>query len=147
MPDRRGPLRNSRFLVEIDGIAISGFERVDLPSNETRQGEYREGNEPPRNRKLWGTTEYADLVLERGVDADGTTLFDWRKEVTDGKVDEARSAVAVQLLDEEGQSQARWQFSQAWPKRYEPPTLDANGGGTTATETLVVAYSEMERTQ
>ena len=145
MPDTRGPIRTNRFLVEISDIAATGFRRVDLPGQETREARYREGNGPPMERSLTGGLNGgADLILERGAKRDETILADWYKKVEAGKLDEARKAVAVAILDEAGASQLRYEFSQAWPKRYEPPTLDAMAGHV-GTETLVVTYEDMER--
>jgi phage tail-like protein len=150
MADRHGPLRTGRFVVEIDGIETSGFKRVDIPGQSTKHVEYREGKDPDHHRKLWGQSEYEDLTMERGAKKGDTTLFDWRKAVTQGKMEEARKAVAVVLQDEVGEQQIRWEFTNAWPKRYDPPTLETGsqgGQGNVATETVVVVYDEMQRTQ
>jgi len=48
------------------------------------------------------------------------------------------------ILDEEGAVALRYEFSNAWPERYEPPTLDARAGNV-GTETLVITYGDMER--
>jgi phage tail-like protein len=146
MPDTRGPIRTNRFIVEIDGLAAAGFRRVDLPGQETREARYREGNDKrPTERSLTGGLNGgADLILERGAKRDDTILSDWYRLVEAGKLNEARRAVAVVIMDEEGATGPRYEFSQAWPKRYEPPTLDAQAGNV-GTETLVVTYERMER--
>ncbi|MEF8857073.1 MAG: phage tail protein, partial [Haloplanus sp.] len=135
MPDRHGPLRVARFLVEIDDIAKAGFSHCRLGASSTGVVEYREGNDPPTPRKLAGLTEYGPLELQYGVTADGLALAEWHRLVQQGKVDEARRAVAVVLLDEEGATSARWEFRNAWPTRYEAPTLDADRSAV-AIETL-----------
>jgi phage tail-like protein len=150
MPDRHGPLRTGRFKVELDDVEVSGFKRIDIPSQSTKLVEYREGKDPDHQRKLWGQSEYEDLTMERGAKKGDTKLFDWRKKVTEGKMEEARKNIAVVLQDEQGASQSRWEFTKAWPKMYDPPTLDtsAQGGqGDVATETVVVVFDEMKRTQ
>lgn len=150
MADRHGPLRASMFKVELDGVQVKGFKNIDLPEQKTQQVEYREGNDPDFNRRLWGRTQYEDLVLERGVKKGDTKLYDWRKKVNQGNLKEARKNIAVVLLDEMKQPQIRYEFTKAWPKVYEAPTLDAGdqgGAGNVATETVVVAYDEMKRTK
>jgi phage tail-like protein len=139
-------MRTNRFRVEIDGLAAAGFRRVDLPGQETREARYREGNDArPTERSLTGGLNGgADLVLERGAKKGETILADWYKMVEQGKLGEARRVIAVVILDEEGQAQLRYEFSNAWPKRYEPPTLDAMAGNV-GTETLVVTYEDMQR--
>lgn len=142
----RGPLQQTRFLVEIDGIATAGFQRVNLPEASVSQVSYRDGNDPTTNRKLAGNRQYETLVLERGVEAGVTELYEWYKQVEEGKTAEAARAIAVILLDRQGNAQARWEFTDAWPARYEGPELDAMTDGV-ATETLEIVFDEMERTQ
>jgi phage tail-like protein len=150
MPDRHGPLRTGRFTVEIDGINVSGFKRIDIPSTTTQQVEYREGKDPEHHRKLWGQTEYEDLTMERGAKQGDTMLHDWRQSVMQGKMEEARKSVAVILQDEVGDQQIRWNFTECWPKEYNPPTLETGsqgGQGNVATETVVCVFDEFERAQ
>jgi phage tail-like protein len=126
MPDRHGPYRTARFLLEIEGVAKAGFSRCRLPTASADVVEYREGNDTrPTTRKLGGLTDYGPLVLRYGVTDASIELFDWWRLVEDGKLDEARRPVAVTLLDEEGAAATRWEFRNAWPARYEAPTLDA----------------------
>jgi phage tail-like protein len=135
-------------MVEIDGVAVTGFTKVEIPKQETQAVQYREGNDPDYHRNLWGRSKFGDLTLERGAKKDDTKLYEWRKKVNDGKMDEARKTVAVVVWDEMMQPQLRWEFSEAWPKSYEPPTLDAatsGGSQAVATEKVVVAYDELQR--
>lgn len=145
MPDRHGPLRVARFLLEIDGVAKAGFSRCRLPHASTDVVEYREGNDvEPTARKLAGLNEYGPLRLEYGVTDDSLTIYDWRRLVEQGKLDEARRTATVVLLDEEGAPAARWEFERAWPARYEAPTLDATCSEV-AIETLEVVCEGFER--
>lgn len=146
MPDRHGPLRTGRFKVEIDGVQVDGFRVVDIPARSTEMEEYSEGSGTEQHRKLWGRTEYDDLTMVRGAMKGDSTLHDWRTSVDQGKLEEGRKDLTVVLQDEEGQAQIRWEFTSAWPKRYEPPRLDATSdGGDVATESVTVAYDEMLR--
>lgn len=144
MPDRHGPFRATRFLLEIDGIVKAGFSRCRLPDSSTTVVEYREGNEPATPRKLAGLTEYGSLELRSGVTTDSIELYEWRALVEQGKVDEARRSIAVVLLDEEGSPAARWELRNAWPTRYAAPTLDA-GRSAVAIETLEIACEGFQR--
>lgn len=147
MPDRHGPLRNSRFTLEIDGVTRAGFSVCRLPSARTEVVEYREGDEKRATpRKLAGATHYGPLVLRGGVAVDAMALFEWHRMVRQGKVDEARTAVAVVLRDEEGAAGPRWEFRRAWPCRYEAPRLDARGDEV-AIETVEIATEGFERVQ
>lgn len=147
MPDRHGPVRTGRFKVEIDEVEVPGWRTVTIPSSSTEQGEYREGNEPDHEKKLWGQTTYDDLEMERGVQPGDTAVFDWRQSVIEGRVDNGRKEVAVTLMDEEGQPQIRWEFTNAWIKDYDPPDLDASADGDVATESVTVAFDKMVRAE
>lgn len=153
MPDRsaiNAPVRSNRFEVELElpGGPVPGWRRIDLPGTESMKAEYREGPDPEYDFPLWGRTEYADLVMERGAKQGEMMLWDWREKVNQGKLDEARKAIAVTVYDETGsQVLLRYEFDKAWPVRYEPPTLDAQAGAGIATETLVVTYDKYKRVQ
>lgn len=146
VPDRHGPLRQYRYLLEIEGVAIAGFSQCLLPTSRTATIEYREGNDPPKPRKLSGLNDYGPLVLEKGVTAESTELAEWRTLVVQGKTDEARRPVAVVLLDTEGNPSARWEFENAWPSAYEGPRLSATRDGV-AIERLVVVNEGFERVE
>ena len=148
MPDTHGPLRKTEFKVELDGVNVPGFIEVELPSKRTRQIEYREGSDPSHNRKLWGDTEYDDLVLVRGATTENKNLDKWRKAVDEGKMEEARKNIAVIVMNEVGDSILRFEFSKAWIKEYRPPRLDSHGGAgeaNLATEEFVITFDEMDR--
>lgn len=146
MPDRHGPYRNARFLLEFDDIVRAGFSSVTIPENSTEPVEYREGNDPPTMRKLWGLNDFGTLTLEGGVTDDSMELFEWRKLVEQGNVDDARQDIAVIVLDEEGNSGPRWEFRRAWPINYNAPELDATGADV-AIESLEIEHEGMERVE
>lgn len=145
MADRHGPYRNTRFLLEIDGIAIAGFSTCNLPENSTEVVEYREGNDPPHSRKLTSLNDFGNLSLEKGTTDDSIALYEWRKLVEQGKLEEARRSIAVVVLDEEGQSGPRYEFKRAWVRQYDAPDLDASGGDV-AVESMEIVHEGMERT-
>lgn len=136
-------MRTGRFVVEIDGVQVDGFRTIDLPSRGTELVEYQEGDDT--DRTLWGQTSFDDLEMERGLAAAETQLIDWRRTVERGQTDEARKEIAVKIQDEEGQAQIRWEFTNAWPKNYYPPTLDATADGEVATESVTIVFDEMIR--
>lgn len=163
MPDRRGPIRKSRFTVTIEDIQVPGWQSVEMPSITTQEANYRNGNEPEQQRSLWGRTEYGDLTLERGVEPAqgpasgaipggqapvGTKLHDWYKKVRQGKVEEARKDITVEIYNEAGMMGApiaKWVFEKCWPKEYQPPSLDATASGDIATESLTCAVYKFQR--
>ena len=145
MPDRHGPYRNSRFLLEIDGIAQAGFSECTIPNMTKQVAEYREGTDPPTVRKLGGLNQYGNLTLRWGTTTESMELYEWHKTAQQGNVDDARRNIAVVLLDEEGEPGARWEFMNAWPTEYDAPDLNATGNEV-AIENLQIAHEGMERT-
>lgn len=147
MPDPHGPYRNNRFRLEIDGVDRAGFSTANLPENSTEAIEYREGDEKrPTPRKLTSLNSYGNLTLEGGTARDAMALFEWRKQVENGKLEDARTTIAVNLLNEEGGTGARWEFRNAWPRQYDAPDLDASGNEV-AIESIEIVHEGMERKQ
>jgi phage tail-like protein len=142
---RKDPYKNHRFLVEIDGVSQAGFREVTIPDSSQDVIEYREGNEPPTVRKQPGLVKYGNVVLKWGI-TDSLDLYKWRKQVEEGKMKDARRNMAVVLLNEEGQTAARWEFSGAWPTKYDAPDLNATGNEI-AIETVEIAHEGIKRTK
>lgn len=139
-----GPPRTSRFLVEIDGIAVQGFSRVELPTAAIEELAYREGSEDTTTRELSGLTEVGRLVLEKGVGPGSRPLYDWFEAVQhDGAGAHTRS-LAVVLLDARGDEVARWLCFEAWPATYDPPGLDARSADV-AVERFELVVGRLER--
>ena len=140
--DRRDPLRNFRFRVEIDGIVQAGFSEATVPDTTTDVIEYREGTEITTPRKLPGLTKYGNLSLKWGT-TDSMDLYNWRKQIIDGNVQ--RKNLAVIVIDEGGNDKARYEFVNAWPSKYDPADLNATGNAV-AIETLEIVHEGMVRT-
>lgn len=140
---RNDPYRNNRFLLEIDSIKQAGFSDATIPDSTQDAIEYREGNEPPTVRKIPGLIKYGNVTLKWGT-TDSMELYKWRQLVEQGKMKDARRNVAIVLLDEEGNTKCRWEFSQAWPNKYDAPDFSAKGNEI-AIETLEIAHEGMKR--
>ncbi|NGM68030.1 cysteine protease [Natronolimnobius sp. AArcel1] len=147
MPEH-GPLPSTEFAVELDGADVPGFLEVKLPTQETDEHDYREGNDAKHARKLFGDVRYSPLVLARGAEEDNERLDEWRQAVQEGREDEARKNIAVVIKDQSGESALRYEFTNAWIRKYEPPTLNAQAGSGSqaiAVETYTVEFEEMDR--
>jgi phage tail-like protein len=129
------------------GVQVAGWQSVTIPGISVEQGSYREGNEAKHEKKLWGQPTFDDLEMERGVKPDDTKLHDWHSAIQAGKADAARKEIAVKMQDEEGQATTRFTFADAWPKEYNPPSLDATAAGDMTTESITVAFDAMIRTE
>lgn len=126
---RNDPLRNFRFRLEIDNLAIAGFSEVAIAETLIEAIDYREGNDPPHVRKLSGLTKYGNITLKYGISV-GTgslDLFNWHKAVSDGFILEQRKQMTIVVQDEAGQDKTRFVVTNAWPVKYDPSDLNAKG--------------------
>jgi phage tail-like protein len=140
MPDRQ-PYRDFNFHVEIDGIGESQFSEVRIPEAEIAVVEYREGaDKTSATRKLPGRVRYGNVVLERGVTRN-LALWEWFRAVAGGDF-QARN-VSIVLLDAERQPVVRWLARDAWPTKYRPSDLNAQGNDV-AIERLELAVESIE---
>ena len=138
---RVDPYKDYRFQVEIDGIPSSRFLECSGIGSEVAVIEYREGGDPTAVRKLPGRASYSDITLKRGI-SESHDLYDWHRALLQGQND--RRNGSIRLLDDEGAEVVRWVFSNAWPRKYEGPALNAMGNEV-AIETFVLACESIER--
>jgi phage tail-like protein len=138
---RTDPYGRFNFRLEIDGVVKAAFSEVSGLASETEVIEYREGNEKVNTpRKIPGLTKYTNITLKRGVTTD-TSLWNWRKTVIDGNVRRANGSIV--LLDESREEILRWNFRNAWPCKWEGPTLQASGNEV-AIESIEIAHEGIE---
>jgi phage tail-like protein len=139
MPDgkRNDPYGQYNFLVEIDGVVKGGFSEVSGLTTDTNIIEYREGQEQNlTTRKLPGLMKYNNIVCKRGWTQD-RSLWEWRRKVVEGKTQRASGAIV--LLNEARDEVLRWNFSEAWPSKWEGPALNAKTSEV-AIETLEIDH-------
>ncbi|MFT4653168.1 MAG: phage tail-like protein [Patiriisocius sp.] len=135
------PLLQYNFLLEIEGTsdAVAGFTEVSGISMETDVVEYREGSDTATVRKLAGLRKVGNVTLKRGFTTN-TELWDWRKTVIDGQTQ--RRSGAIIMLNEAREPVLRWEFSEAWPPKYEGPALNATANET-AVESIEIAMEDI----
>jgi conserved hypothetical phage tail region protein len=121
---RKDPLRNFRFRLEIDGIQQAGFSEVAGFDATVDPIDYREGSDPTHVRKLPGLTKFGNVTLKWGV-TDSMELYNWHRQIVDGTI--VRKGIAIVVVNESGQDQARWEIAEAWPSKYDPMDLNAKG--------------------
>ena len=103
--------------------------------------EYREGGEGSPVRKVPGRVRYPDIVLKWGV-TDSRELYNWHLQLINGTL--VRKNGAIILLDDQGQPKVRWNFSEAWPSKWEGPRLIARGNDV-AIESLTLTCERLEQ--
>jgi phage tail-like protein len=130
-PERRA----LRFTVQIEGLTAGTFVEVSGLGVETEVVEYREGGSNDV-RKLPGRTKWPSIVLKRGFTGD-RTLYDWATMNATGNV--VKRSVMVTVNNAQGQPVARYHLENAWPSKWEGPTLNASGNDV-ALETIELVH-------
>jgi phage tail-like protein len=140
---RKDPFGNFNFKVEIDGIIRAGFHDVSGLDSTIDVHPFREGGENTTMRKLPMLTKFSDIVLKWGA-TDDHELYDWHRQAVIGNVQRKNGSILV--LDRQGSEKLRWNFFNAWPTKYDAPTLNAESTDV-AIETLTLAHEGLERVQ
>jgi len=138
------PFSNFRFRVEIDGVQQAAFTECTGLGSHIEVTEYREGNSPTNSvRKIPGKVTYPDIVLRWGVTA-SRELYDWHRSVISGQLQRRNGSIV--LLDAQHNPVVRWNFFDAWPSRWDGPTLNAMSNGV-AIESLTITCERQEQAQ
>lgn len=141
---RTDPLVSYHFHVEIDGITQAQFRECGGLGSESQVVEYKESVKGVTViRKQPGAIKWADITLKRGV-SDIMELWQWRKQVEQGKVDEARKNGSIVLYDQANKEIARWNFKEGWPSKLSGPQVKADSNEV-AIEELTITHEGMER--
>lgn len=131
---------NGRFRIEIEGVTQGAFSACDGLEARVDVVEFADGDNPMA-RKRPGRARYANIVLRRGTTT-GTELWNWFKQVMDGRVERRSGSVIV--CDDIGNEVFRYNFFEAWPCRWKSLALDADRPGTLVEE-LEMAVEKIER--
>lgn len=134
---RVDPVRGMKFQVNIPlpglGIINMGFSKISGLAQESEGIEYREGNEPPVQRKLPGLVKTEEVTLERGVApvVQYDRLVEWRRAIEGldtGGVEAFtfRALMEVIILNRAAEPTFLLRFDNCWIRRLEFADLDAN---------------------
>src|SRR5260221_10739897 len=114
------------FKVEIEGFDSASFRKCSGLKSETEVFEYQEGGDNEATHKLVGPTKASNIILTKGFISD-PGLFKWRDEVQasgTNKIKRRGGSVVALALD--GKTEVgRWNFTKAWPVRWEMTEFDA----------------------
>lgn len=147
MADWEDPLVGFHFAIDIQNGKISGFftECSGLGSeHETVEHKVvKDGKEIIM--KIPGRLKWEDIVLKRGITSN-MDIWEWRKQVEDGKVDEARCDGSITMFDQSLNPVAQWNFERAWPRKVTgpQPKADSNEIGI---EELTITHEYITRVQ
>ena len=137
---RNDPFSAFNFLVEIDGVTVAGFSECSGLTIEQDVIEYRTGNLDITVTKLPGLKKFGNITLKRGF-TNSKELWEWRKAVLQGKTE--RQSGSVVLLNEAREPALRWNFREAWPRKWEGPAFNAKTNDV-AIETIEMMHEGLE---
>jgi phage tail-like protein len=142
---RSDPLVGYHFFVEIDGITQAQFKECSGLDSSSEVVEYKEAgkNGVVVIRKQPGALKWSDIVLKRGI-TDVLELWDWRKQIEQGKIKQARKNGSIVLYDQANSEIARWNFVEGWPSKLTGPQMKADGNEV-AIEEMTISHEGLAR--
>lgn len=126
MPTREDPLVAFKFGLEISGKLSGFFTNVGGIGSESEVVEHKVMSDKGETiiQKIPGRLTWTEVSLKRGVTSN-IDIWNWRKLVIDGKIDEARTNCSIIAYDQGQKEIARWNFENAWPSKVVGPELDS----------------------
>ena len=133
------------FKVELDGIDSGSFRKCGGLKTETEVFEYQEGGDNETTIKLMGPTKASNIILTKGYVSD-PALFTWRDEIASSGTNKIkrRDGSIVALGFDAKTELKRWNFTKAWPVRWETSELDSSTGQAFC-ETLEIAVEKISK--
>jgi phage tail-like protein len=139
-----------KYLIEIDHLGHSGFQKCSELSVEVANVQYFEGGSLIPNKSP-GRLTFADVTLERGATQD-RDLFDWLQDVavTSSGLGLANTAYKRNLdivqQERDGTTLRRWSLSHAWPVKFVAGDWD-NESDENVIESVTLTYDYFELVQ
>ncbi len=142
---REDPLLGFNFGIDVGGAIKGYFTEVGGLGSENEIVEQKVVNEKGVEviLKIPGRLKWGDITLKRGITSN-MDLWDWRKQVEDGKVNGARKNGSIVMYDRELKEAARWNFINAWPSKISGPAPKADGNEI-GIEELTIVHEFIER--
>jgi|SRR5690606_7745176 phage tail-like protein len=139
------PLVSAWFGVEFQNQVVGAFRECSGLGSENEVVEYKASGQKGEYvvKKVPGRMKWNNITLKRGI-TDAMDMWDWRKLVEEGKIDDARKNGAIVMFNQAGDAIARWEFVNAWPSKLTGPTANA-GNNEVAIEELEITHEGYKR--
>lgn len=140
------PLISAWFGVEFQGQVVGAFRECTGLGSENEVVEYKASSDKGKYiiKKVPGNLKWNNITLKRGI-TDAMDLWKWRGLVEQGKIDEARKNGTITMYNHQGNSVAKWEFTNAWPSKLTGPSANA-GNNEVAIEELEITHEGYKRT-
>jgi len=134
---RLDPYLGVNFLVEIEGLIVGGFSKVDGLESTIETQDFSEGGRNEYVHKILKGTTYGPLILSHGL-TDNDTLWQWHDRTRHGVVQ--RKNGTIMLLDAQRAPVTWWNFVEALPIKWTGPAFDASGEAQVAIERIELVH-------
>lgn len=140
------PALGFHFRLEVQGRVTGFFTEIGGLGSEHEVIEHKvvDMNGNDLIQALPGRLKWQPITLKRGLTS-VRDVWDWRKMVEDGKVNEARSNGTITMFNQSLQPVAKWDFKNAWPSKVTGPQLQSDSN-TFGIEEMTIVHEGIERT-
>jgi phage tail-like protein len=123
---RQTPIPSFSFYIELDHVLSGSFRECSGLGSESEVIEDKETKDHGQFviRKVPGRLKWTNISLKRGITTN-MDIWDWRKKVEEGNVDDARMNGSIMMYDQDGTAVARWDFKDGWPSKVSGPSMNA----------------------
>jgi phage tail-like protein len=120
------PLVSAFFTIDFGGSVKGAFRECTGLGSENEVVEYKASGDKGKfiMKKVPGRMKWNNITLKRGI-TDAMDMWQWRKQVEEGKVDDARKNGSIVMYNQHNAAIARWDFVQAWPNKLTGPSANA----------------------
>lgn len=141
----KDPVKSASFYLEIQGHCRGYFKECSGLGSESEVITHvtTGGNGKVVIQKIPGNLKWDNVVMKRGV-TDDMGIWEWRKQIEDGKVVDARADGTITMFNQALEAVAEWTFDKAWPVKVSGPQLNASSNDI-AVEELTIAHEGMRR--
>jgi phage tail-like protein len=139
------PLVGFTFGLEIDQLTMGFFTECSGlgSSNEIILHKVVDDSGHELVQKIPGRLTWEDITLKRGITAD-MAIWEWREQVEQGKMGDARRHGSVIMFDRNYEEVARWNFENGWPSKVSGPSLNADSNDI-GVEEITIAHEGIDR--
>jgi phage tail-like protein len=143
----KDPLVQFSYALDLGGKVKGYFTECSGLGSEHDVVEHKVVDEKGRQmtRMVPGRIKWDKITLKRGI-TDAKDIWDWRKKVEDGQVEDARVDGSIIMMDQELKPVARWNFEGGWPSKVSGPQLKS-ASNEIGVEELTIVHHRLERVQ
>jgi phage tail-like protein len=139
---RLDPYHAHNFLVEIEGLVVGGFTKVDGLESTIETQDVTEGGVNGYVHKVLKGTTHPPLVLQHGL-TDVDVLWSWYERTSRGVI--KRKNGTITLLDRQRLPVMWWNFADALPVKWAGPSFDASNDSTVAIERFELVHRGLSK--